>query len=97
MKEDDPRVKEHFADLAKVIAKINDKALLEDFMRCLFTRSEIVDIAGRWALVKALFEKRMSQREIANDMSISLCKITRGSREMKKPNSAFVRVLEKRY
>jgi TrpR family trp operon transcriptional repressor len=32
-----------------------------------------------------------SQRGIAKDLGISLCKITRGFRELKKPNSAFRR------
>jgi TrpR family trp operon transcriptional repressor len=91
---DDPRVSENLAELARLLSGAGESLLVEDFLRCLLTPAEIADIAGRWALVKALRQK-ISQREIAKDLGVSLCKITRGSRELKKPNSAFVRLLEK--
>jgi TrpR family trp operon transcriptional repressor len=87
-------VNENFLELARVLSKVGEDALMEDFLRCLLTQAEIADIAGRWALIKAL-QQNVPQREIAKDLSISLCKITRGSREMKKENSAFMRVLRK--
>ena len=92
MKTDDPRVKENVSDLARTLSKTTDSALIEDFLRCLLTPSEIAGIAARWALVKAL-KIKMPQREIAKHLGLSLCKITRGSRELKKPNSAFERIL----
>jgi TrpR family trp operon transcriptional repressor len=92
MKTDDPRVKENVSDLAQTLSKTTDSALIEDFLRCLLTPSETADIAARWALVKAL-KIKMPQREIAKNLGLSLCKITRGSRELKKPNSAFERIL----
>ncbi|MDR2143572.1 MAG: trp operon repressor, partial [Treponema sp.] len=36
----------------------------------------------------------MPQREIAKSLEVSLCKITRGSRELKKSGSAFRRILD---
>jgi TrpR family trp operon transcriptional repressor len=90
----DPRVNENLAELARLLSSAGESSLIEDFLRCLLTPAEIADIAGRWALVKALRQK-ISQREIAKDLGVSLCKITRGSRELKKPDSAFVRMLEK--
>jgi TrpR family trp operon transcriptional repressor len=89
---DDPRVGVNIADLANALAKTNDSFLISEFLRCLLTPAEIADIAGRWALVKALRQK-IPQREIARDLGVSLCKITRGSRELKKPESAFQRML----
>ena len=90
---DDPRVEESLTELAKTLSRVKDSVLIEEFLGCLLTPAEIADVAGRWALVKALREKT-SQREIAKDLGVSLCKITRGSRELKKKNSAFVRILE---
>ena len=90
---DDPRVDENLKELSLTLSQVKDKALIEEFLQCLLTPAEIADIAGRWALVKALREKK-SQREIAKNLGVSLCKITRGSRELKKENSAFARVLE---
>jgi TrpR family trp operon transcriptional repressor len=92
MKIDDPRVDTNLGDLALTLAKTGDAVLIEDFLRCLLTPAESADIAARWALVKDL-DAGLPQREIARNLGISLCKITRGSRELKKPASAFRRML----
>jgi TrpR family trp operon transcriptional repressor len=92
MKIEDPRVPENFGELARLLAEIRDPELIAAFLRCLLTPAETADIAARWALVKAL-EKKVPQREIARDLGLSLCKITRGSRELKKPGSGFSRAL----
>jgi len=89
----DPRVGKNINELALVLSQIKDEKLIEEFFRSLLTPAEIADIASRWALVKAL-QKKVPQREIARDLGISLCKITRGSRELKKENSAFARAIE---
>ena len=88
---DDPRVHKNIVELANALAVTDDRALIKDFLYCLLTPAEIADIAARWALVKAL-KRKIPQREIARDLGISLCKITRGSRELKKPGSAFMRI-----
>ena len=88
---DDPRVKENLSELILALAGTSDRGFIEDLLRCLLTPAETADIAARWALVKAL-KKKIPQREIARDLGVSLCKITRGSRELKKPGSAFQRV-----
>jgi TrpR family trp operon transcriptional repressor len=93
MKIDDPLVAETLAELTRRLANTGDQGLIEDFFYCLLTPAEIADIAARWALVKAL-DKKIPQREISETLGLSLCKITRGSRELKKPNSAFRRMLE---
>jgi TrpR family trp operon transcriptional repressor len=92
MKNNDPRVNENLEELAFALSGTDDAGLIESFLRCLLTPAETADIAARWALVKALAQK-VPQREIARDLGISLCKITRGSRELKKPNSGFQRLL----
>ena len=84
----DPRVEENLVEMAAALAKTGDSHLVKDFLHCMLTPAELADIAARWALVKALKQK-VPQREIARDLGISLCKITRGSRELKKPDSAF--------
>jgi TrpR family trp operon transcriptional repressor len=91
---DDPRVNENLSELAATLAATGDSELIESFLRCLLTPAETADIAARWALVKAL-DKKIPQREIAKNLGLSLCKITRGSRELKKSGSAFRRILEK--
>nr|AGS53355.1 hypothetical protein [uncultured bacterium contig00014] len=92
MKIDDPRVEENLSELASALAETSDAPLIKDFLRRLLTPAETADIAARWALVKAL-EQGAPQREIAKNLGISLCKITRGSKEMKNPDQAFQKML----
>ena len=65
-----------------------DAALIEEFLYSLLTPAEADEMAKRWALVKELTHST-PQRRIAEDLGLSLCKITRGSRELKKEGSAF--------
>ena len=92
MKIDDPRVEENLNELAAALANTKDASLIKKFLRRLLTPSETADIAARWALVKAL-EQKIPQRKIAENLGLSLCKITRGSREMKNPDQAFQKML----
>ncbi len=80
-------------ELAKLLAGIDDEQLMSEFLNELFTPTEIHRIEQRWELVK-LLEEGVSQREIARRLGISLCNITRGSKELKKPGSAFRTVLD---
>ena len=81
-------------ELINCIASVSDKDLLTDFFDCLFTPSELYDIGKRWLLVKEI-DKGTTQREIAKEFKMSLCKITRGSKELKKEDSAFRIMLDK--
>ncbi|HUX12348.1 MAG TPA: Trp family transcriptional regulator [Spirochaetia bacterium] len=85
---------DNFRELVQVLASIRDPELIDDLLRQLLTRAEIQEISGRWELVK-LLESGMSQRRIAERLKMSLCKITRGSRELKKPGSALKLVIDR--
>ncbi len=80
-------------EICSVLSKIDDAVLIEDFFKCLFTEAELKDFSNRWHLVKEL-DAGTTQREIARKYGMSLCNITRGSKEMKKEDSAFRRILE---
>ena len=79
-------------EVARVLARIEDPRLILDFLKCILTPYELQEVSGRWELVK-LLDQGVSQRRIAEQLGMSLCKITRGSRELKKNGSAFKRVL----
>ena len=80
------------SEIAAVLARLKDPELIAAFLRSILTRRELQEVDGRWELVK-LLARGDSQRAIARRLGMSLCKITRGSRELKKRNSAFARVL----
>ena len=85
---------DHLAELAALIHQAEDPGLVERFLREILTPSEIEGISARWELVKRL-NRGQSQRAIAAELGLSLCKITRGSRVLKQPDSALRAVLER--
>lgn len=86
-------MRHNIAEMAKALEGA-DASLIERFFYSLLTPSEADEMAKRWALVKELAEGT-PQRRIAEDLGLSLCKITRGSRELKKEGAAFRILLER--
>ena len=80
-------------EIARVLATIDDVGLIDGFLRSILTEREAHDLSLRWELVKRL-RRGDSQRTIARDLGVSLCKITRGSRELKADPSPLGRVVE---
>jgi TrpR family transcriptional regulator, trp operon repressor len=80
-------------EIARLLARIDDERLMVEFLTELLTPAEARRIAQRWELVK-LLEEGVSQREVARRLGISLCNITRGSKELKKSGSAFRLILD---
>lgn len=81
-------------EIIRLVSATDDEALIRDFFGCLFTAAELEDMAKRWLLVKEI-DKGTTQREIARMFGMSLCKITRGSKELKKEGSAFRKMLDR--
>lgn len=79
-------------ELLNIIHSIESKKELNSFFEDIFTPAELEDISLRWKLLKDL-HKGMTQRKIAEKYSISLCKITRGSKILKNKNSSVLKIL----
>lgn len=79
-------------ELSCALALEKNPEKIKDFLVSLLTTHEVVDISSRWTLVR-LIERGVSQRDIASDLGLSLCKITRGSKELKKENSPFAHMI----
>jgi TrpR family trp operon transcriptional repressor len=86
---------EDLQELIDVFAKTNSYDDMQKLFEELFTQREKYDFALRWRLMKDLHEGK-TQREIANDLGISLCKITRGSKILKAPGSLMTQILQER-
>lgn len=91
--ESDLILTEAFDELCAVLAKTADQTLIADFLSGLLTPTEKREVSARWALVREI-DAGTTQREIARKMRLSLCKITRGSKELKKENSPFKRMID---
>ena len=84
---------EPLLEAARALARCEDPQVIHEFLLSWFTVREVSDMHSRWRLVKDLI-KGHSQRRIAQDLGVSLCKITRGSRELRKSDSAFKKMLD---
>jgi TrpR family trp operon transcriptional repressor len=78
--------------LAAALVSISDLKEMEMFLEELLTPGELCDITLRWRLLE-LLSQGVSQRKIAEDLQISLCKITRGSRILKNKNAVSSKIL----
>lgn len=84
---------DRLAELADLFHRAGDPAVVEQVLREILSPAEITDISSRWELVKRL-DAGQSQRAIASELGVSLCKITRGSRALKQPRSALRTLLD---
>ena len=82
-------------ELLDIISGINDTNELERLFKDLFTPAELGDLTLRWKLLKDLHQG-MPQRRIAEKYRISLCKITRGSKVLKKRDGMVKTILKQR-
>ncbi|MDR2734680.1 MAG: trp operon repressor [Spirochaetota bacterium] len=80
-------------EFARVLSRLNKKEI-ELFLGQILTQAERERIERRWELIRLLYEG-VPQRTIASRLSISLCKVTRGSRELKRPDSVLSKILKR--
>lgn len=83
-------------ELIEIFSEISDKDQMQKLLEEILTEKERKDLALRWQLMKEL-HSGTTQRKIASDLRISLCKITRGSKILKKSESIVRQLLEERF
>ena len=88
-----PKTDESLARLAKAVSALSRPADVAVFLREILTPDELHDLVLRWHLLEELV-KGTSQRAIAAELGISLCKITRGSRILKEKKSVIAQILK---
>jgi TrpR family transcriptional regulator, trp operon repressor len=79
-------------EISNLLSNISDADLIEGLLNDLFTEKELNNLSSRWEIVK-LLDQGLTQRKIAKDLHLSLCNITRGSKELNKKNSAIKKIL----
>ena len=76
----------NLANICTVLCGISDSDQMQEFLTEIMTPSERRDLALRWELMRRL-KKGLPQRQIAAELGISLCKITRGAKILKQDHS----------
>jgi TrpR family trp operon transcriptional repressor len=83
-------------ELIDIFTRTTDRKQMEVLFQEIFTPNEIDTLTLRWQLLKDLYEGK-TQRKIAAEHKISLCKITRGSKLLKAKGSYLKKVLDDIY
>ncbi len=91
MKKNSEQYKKEMIEIIFKIAK--DKQLLADFIKEILTPREFENIGVRWQIVKRLGKEEHHQA-IAEELHLGVSTVTRGSREMRKKDGGFRRVLK---
>lgn len=81
-------------DLIHILCEITNPEIMHKFLSEILTPAEKKDLTLRWELLKRLAEGK-SQRKVASELHISLCKITRGSKILKDSSSFCYQMLKK--
>ena len=81
-------------EIFQVLCDIGDLEVMKQFVGEVFSEPEIRDLELRWKLLKMLFQG-VSQRAIAAELGISLCKITRGAKIIKNQTSVTNSILRR--
>ncbi len=88
-------IQEDLTELIGILTKIDTTEKMQRLFEELFTQKEKYDFALRWRLMKDLYDGK-PQREIAADLKISLCKITRGSKILKQEDSCMLELIKEK-
>lgn len=81
-------------EISTLIKNFYTEAEIIAFFKELLTESEIETLSKRWRIMRMLVEGN-TQREIANELGVSLCKVTRGSKILKNKDSILAKHLIK--
>ncbi|MFI4910126.1 MAG: Trp family transcriptional regulator [Sedimentisphaeraceae bacterium JB056] len=77
-----------------ILSQIDDEKVMEKFLTEILTAKELKDLCLRWRLL-GLIKEKVPQRQIASQLGISLCKITRGSKLLKDTSTITYSILNK--
>ena len=81
-------------EISKLVKNLHSEIEIENFFKELLTESEIDTLSKRWRILNML-NRGCTQREIAKDLQVSLCKVTRGAKILKDRDSILAKYLTK--
>ena len=84
----------HYREFYELIAALEGEKEAEMLMKDLLTPQELDSVVERWQEVQQL-AKGITQRDIAENLGISISKVTRGSRALKYGTGGFLKMLKK--
>lgn len=82
----------NISEIAEKIKSLKTNKEVCNFLLEILTESEVETLSKRWQILK-LIKAGKTQREIAKELNVSLCKVTRGSKILKNQNSVITKIL----
>ena len=79
-------------EISDIVSKLK-KEEVEQFFKELLTTSEITTLSRRWRILKML-SNNCTQREVAKELQVGLCKVTRGARILKDTKSITRKIIK---
>ena len=76
----------YLQEISKLVKNLHTEVEIETFFKELLTESEIETLSKRWRILDML-KDGATQREIAKELQVSLCKVTRGAKILKDKKS----------
>ncbi len=77
-----------------ILTKLKSEKEIEMFFSEIFTKSELDTLSKRWRIMEQL-ALGDTQRDIAQKLNVSLCKVTRGAKILKNNNAISTKYLNK--
>lgn len=74
--------------------KTKSPSRLQELFNLFLTIEEKEHLASRMQIIKALLDEKLSQREISDEMKVSISQITRGSNALKIINHDLFKFIE---
>lgn len=81
-------------EISKLVKNLHTEVEIENFFKELLTESEIETLSKRWRILE-LLAQGSTQRDIAKELQVSLCKVTRGAKILKDKKSVLSKYLIK--
>lgn len=76
-------MKSSWKSFLSLCLKSNNTDELSHLLNCFLTIEEKNDITDRYLIIKELLDGKLTQREMAEKLNVSIAKITRGSNALK--------------
>ncbi|MBQ7764007.1 transcriptional regulator [bacterium] len=81
-------------EISKLVKNLHTEKEIESFFKELLTEAEIETLSKRWRILE-LLDKGETQRNIAKELQVSLCKVTRGAKILKNKTSILAKYFKK--
>ena len=88
------KLNSEMSSISEILSSMHNQKNVCNFLLEILTEAEVETLSKRWRILTMLAEGK-TQREIAQDLQVSLCKVTRGSKILKNKKSVVTKYLTK--